>query len=905
MGRPRFLPRHVALGVWMTAATLAPVAEAQQAQQVPPSFQSSVEVTPLDVTVVDDRGRPVTTLTAEDFTVRIDNRARRVVTAEWVALTGASGAAPAPVIPDGYSSNEGASGGRLILLVIDEANIRFGALASIQAAVGRFLEGLQPADRVAAVSTGIGSPSTQFTSNRELVRQAVSRMAGQRRKDGSTGFGVYISLSEAMDIDRGDGLTLQRVVGRECAGLSDVQLTLCIGQVESEAMITAQDGRTEARQTITSIRNLLLALRSIREPKTLVFITEGFILGDELASLVELGALAEASRTTLYALKLDEQFQDVSNSRAPTTPFADRQMRTDSLELLTSAARGSMYHIDVGLDTVFSRIDSEMSGYYLLGVESEPADKDGKPHPLRVTVSRRGLTVHARKDVISRPEDQRPRSPREAMIAGLSSPLQLSALPLRIITFALRGPEPSKVQLLIHADVGASYATSRVVSLGYIISDREGRVVDSQIGDGRLPPIMTGVPSPLQYSAGASLAPGEYTIKLVVAEGDRVGSVEHVVQAKLVDANGLELSDLVAGGPVDNQDLLRPTVGHTINFGTLHGYVEAYGADGSQAQVRYEVAARPDSEALLSADATGRPAGPERTIFSELLSVRQLPPGKYVLRAVITSNAGRGVDETMLRTFEIAPPPVLMTSAEGLSGGALMPTDLYLPVGEGLLARAFRPEEVVEPSTLKLFRDRVETDRQGAFDDGVRALGRGEFPTAENSFKKVINVDADSTSALVYLGATFAASGHDTEAAGAWQTSLIEGGDVPEIYRWLGDALLRTNNLGDARNILLEAAEKWPADARFAKPLALLYATFGQGREAVRTLGRHIEYDPSDTEALALAVEWMYHLRLSNATAYSRPEDLKRARAYAERYAATKGQQQALVRQWLEYLEKS
>ncbi len=205
---------------------------------------------------------------------------------------------------------------------------------------------------------------------------------------------------------------------------------------------------------------------------------------------------------TLYALKLDEQFQDVSNSRAPTTPFADRQMRTDSLELLTSAARGSMYHIDVGLDTVFSRIDSEMSGYYLLGVESEPADKDGKPHPLRVTVSRRGLTVRARKDVISRPEDQRPRSPREAMIAGLSSPLQLSALPLRLITFALRGPEPSKVQLLIHADVGASYATSRVVSLGYIISDREGRVVDSQIGDGRLPPIMTGVPSPLQVLGG-------------------------------------------------------------------------------------------------------------------------------------------------------------------------------------------------------------------------------------------------------------------------------------------------------------------------------------------------------------------------------------------------------------------
>jgi len=247
---------------------------------------------------------------------------------------------------------------------------------------------------------------------------------------------------------------------------------------------------------------------------------------------------------------------------------------------------------------------------------------------------------------------------------------------------------------------------------------------------------------------------------------------------------------------------------------------------------------------------------------------------------------------------------VLMTSAEGLAAGALMPTDLYLPVAEGLMARAFRREDVVAPATLKVFRDRVAPRGQAAFDAGVQSLGRGDYPSAETSFKSVIDVDADSTAALVYLAATFAASGHDQEAAGAWQTSLIEGSDVPEIYRWLGDALLRQNDLGDARNILQEAVEKWPADARFAKPLAILYATFGQGREAVRTLARHLEHDPADIEALALGVEWMYHLHLSNATAYSRAEDLKRARGYADRYAGTKGVQQALVRQWMEYLEK-
>lgn len=901
MIRTRTASRRLGL-VLLLALAARP--SALDAQQPPPSFQSSVEVTSLDVTVVDDRGGVITDLSPTDFVVRIDNRVRRVVSAEWVPLSGAA-ASPVVAVPKGYSSNENAAGGRLVLIVIDEANIRFGASVSIQASVSRFLDGLEPADRVAAVSTGVGSQSTQFTSNRALVRQAVGRMPGQRRTMASGAFGISVSLSEALDIDRGDGMTRQRVVSRECAGLPpNGPLELCINQVDTDAMMTAQEGRTEARQTLASLRSLLEALRSIREPKTVVFVTEGFILADETSSLIELGALAEASRTTLYALKLDEQSYDVTNARAPTTPFADQRARAESLEILASAARGSLFNVTTGIDAAFKRIQSEMSGYYLLGVESEPPDKDGKAHPLRVTVSRRGLTVRSRKDVISRPEDVRPRAPREAMIAALTSPLQLSALPLRLITFSLRGPEASKVQLLIHADVGANYSTSRVVSLGYIISDRNGRVVDTQLGDGRLPPVMTGVPSALQYAGGASLDPGEYTIKLAVAEGDRVGSVEHVVQAGLVDANGVELSDLVAGGPTDGQDLLRPTVGSTINFGSLHGYVEAYGTDAGHVQVRYEIAARPDSEALLSADVTGRLAGPGRAIFSQVLPVRQLPPGTYVLRAIVTSNEGRGVDETMLRTFEIAPPPVLMTSAEGLAAGALMPTDLYLPVAEGLMARAFRREDVVAPATLKVFRDRVAPRGQAAFDAGVQSLGRGDYPSAETSFKSVIDVDADSTAALVYLAATFAASGHDQEAAGAWQTSLIEGSDVPEIYRWLGDALLRQNDLGDARNILQEAVEKWPADARFAKPLAILYATFGQGREAVRTLARHLEHDPADIEALALGVEWMYHLHLSNATAYSRAEDLKRARGYADRYAGTKGVQQALVRQWMEYLEK-
>jgi hypothetical protein len=157
---------------------------------------------------------------------------------------------------------------------------------------------------------------------------------------------------------------------------------------------------------------------------------------------------------------------------------------------------------------------------------------------------------------------------------------------------------------------------------------------------------------------------------------------------------------------------------------------------------------------------------------------------------------------------------------------------------------------------------------------------------------------------LTYLAATFAASGHDREAASAWQTALIDGAGIPEIYQWLGDTLLRVHDLPHARAVLEEAVGKWPADPRFAKPLAMLYATMGLGREAVRTMQRHLEAQPADVDALFMGVEWLYNLHTLGVVARSRAEDLKLAHAYASAYERAKGPQVALVKQWLGFIDQ-
>src|SRR5262249_28780629 len=162
--------------------------------------------------------------------------------------------------------------------------------------------------------------------------------------------------------------------------------------------------------------------------------------------------------------------------------------------------------------------------------------------------------------------------------------------------------ERGRVQMLIHADIGSDYAAAKVVSLGYLIADQNGRVVDSRTSDVRLPPVMNGVPSALQYTTGASLPPGDYTLKLAAVQGERVGPVEHQIHAALAEDGGVTLSELMVGGPADASDLLRPTIGYTVNFGSLHGYVEAYGSQADVVTVKYEVAADSKGAPLIKTD---------------------------------------------------------------------------------------------------------------------------------------------------------------------------------------------------------------------------------------------------------------------------------------------------------------
>jgi VWFA-related protein len=899
--RLAFLHSCILAFLHVTAAFSA-AGQAQPSQQEPPRFRASVEVTSLDVTVVDDRGKPVAGLAPEDFTVRVDGIPRKVISAEWVPLVTDAGAPPPPPPPDGYSTNENSTGGRMIVLTVDEPNIRFGGALAIARAANEFVDRLLPSDRVAVAGIGAGAPSTPFTADRQRIKQAISRMTGKKQLTRSTiDLGHNIGLTEAMQVERGDIGLLQVILERECQGLPGPALISCRMEVEVEVHQLARDSVHEGDETMTALRSILLALRGIDGAKTLIFVSEGFILIDP-GFVVELGSLAAAARTSLYVLRLDSTFFDVTNARAPRDPFSDRRTQLEGLEMLVGAARGAVFDVIGKPEGMFERLEAELSGYYLVGVESDPKDRDGKAHPIRVDVARKGAMVRSRRQLLNTPAERRAnRNRRQAAAAALSSPLISAALPLRVASFALQGPERDRVQILIHADIGNDYASSKVTTVAYVISDQNGKVIADTALDARLPPVMSGVPSALQYKTGASLPPGDYTLKLAVVEGERIGTVEHVIHATLPKSDTLTFSELMVGGPLNVGEILQPTIGYQVTFGSVHGYFETYGPGSSDISVEYEIGTDENSPALLNADVAPYAAGEARTIFTRVMPVHQLPPGKYTLRAIVSVD-NRSI-KTLTRGFEVARPKVLMTAADGLGGAAPGDSELFLPVDDQSIRPPFQRQDAIDPETLAVFRDRTPPEVKDAFEQGVAFLSAADYLKAEVAFKRAIQPEVDSTPALAYLAVSFASAGRDQQAASAFQTALVDGDDLPQIYEWLGGTLMRNHDFAEARAMFEEAAAKWPSDMRFAKPLAMLYAMFGRGREAVRSLERYLSDRTDDRDAYYVAVQWLYTLHSTGVVVHSRAQDLQLAREYAAAYEQASGSQVPLVKQWVGFLE--
>jgi len=451
MTRMRFSwSRRVAplsIAVCLALVSVQPAATADQQ----PTFTAAVDLIAVDVQVVDREGFPVASLRPQDFEVSINGRKRRVASADFVQSTSVDGTAPARPVMSGpqatnlWPTTDVAGTGRTYVLAFDTDSFTVQESRDVVAAARGFIRRLQPGDTVGLYTFPIG-PRMEPTLEHNLVSQAVDRIVGRSQSvpgehnlspseiiditsevsrqaslslgrtggGATTGFaagGATSNSSAAALMDIGDGSTLQRVQLRECGSVSSA----CAEMIQTEAATKAFYLEGRATEGLNGLRALVGLLNEQSGRKTVVLFSAGIPATDRPGGRPEVGDLAKvlgqdaaATNTSIYTLHIDNRemrAMSAESRRGGSTPISrSRDMAVGGrlLEEFSGASGGALLRVLLGGgELALDRVFRETSSHYLLGVEPDDADRDGRLRELRVRVlNQRGVTVRSRSWVV-------------------------------------------------------------------------------------------------------------------------------------------------------------------------------------------------------------------------------------------------------------------------------------------------------------------------------------------------------------------------------------------------------------------------------------------------------------------------------------------------------------------------
>lgn len=628
MSRRRSFVWTLPLACGISVAVLAPQ----------PSFRSGTDVLLIDATVLDREGRPIVDLTERDFEVRLDGKARRIVSVQFLGSPSVQSAADPAALSAGrsYTSNVDAALVRpnLIVIVVDQGNITPGNAMSAVRAAAQFVDGLAPQDRVALVALPAPGARIEFTTDRERVRKAGMEIVGRAtRMPGMFTIGVAEALQIAKD-DSPDEDVFTEVVARECAGDRD-----CPQRLRMEARMKAMSLLNNATVSWRALIDLVKALQAVPAPKTLLLLSEGLIadaIEDDVARLSEAAA---AASVTVHALHIESFPFDVTERTITPGLMTDRRISAQGLDLVAGATRGTVLPLAGDPSRAFSRLANELRGTYWIGVEAERGDRDDRYHRIRVDVARPGTTVRARHGFSARAPKSAPS--REASLAELlASPLPATEVPLAATTYTFRDAATGRLRALLAAETGPPAAAGNLIGL---------RVVS---GDGKVIAHVTTAAGST-YTAAVVLDPAQYLLKAAVIDArGRRGTVEHSFEAKLHGTPELQTSELLfaAAGPNATAAVIP----------TFHGPVamslQLYPAAGvrpADVRVTFEIARGGAETVLTRMEGTLTPA-PTHQTAGIVFDASGLDGGEYVASAVVQL-AGRHVARVM-RSFTVRPP---------------------------------------------------------------------------------------------------------------------------------------------------------------------------------------------------------------------------------------------------------
>jgi VWFA-related protein len=532
-----------------------------------PAFRSSREVVTIDVVVRDKDGNVVRGLTQSDFEIREDGQPQQVLaftfqeiadkpslaaqTTDLLAGVEARMAEPARTAPAAAAAapapmpSDALAGRRLIVLLFDVSSMQPEDVQRAVDSARKFVsEQMSAADMVAVATVASNlDVLTDFTSERERVDAALGTLAytdglatdapaaGTLATDEAAAAATD-ETTEASELDMFNNDVRLRALRTLAESLSPIEQKKAIVYFSAGMQRSGQDNIVELRSAINAAVRAHVAIYPID--------TRG------LQAIVPGGDARQASG----------RGQGMFSGRGVAQQFSQLASSQDTLTSLAGDTGGRAFTDTNDFSEAFTRVQRDMSAYYLLGYSSTNTTRDGRFRRVQVRVRRDGLRVEARAGYYAPRDFQHTsRGDRETLLQEqLFAAVSATDLPVLVTGgfFRLAADRyyvPISVAVpgsALPAPTGKDKASLDVLGM---VRDEQGRPVGHirQTMD-----LATGAGATLEgkqvlYESGVTLPPGRFAVKVVVRENASglMGSFEAAVIVPELKQSPVKVSSVV------------------------------------------------------------------------------------------------------------------------------------------------------------------------------------------------------------------------------------------------------------------------------------------------------------------------------------------------------------------------
>jgi len=609
----------------------------------PPQFRSGVQLLTIETTVRDKGGNPVMDLKPSDFTVTIDGKPRAVVFAHFFH------AEPATIVGSGdttvgrYVSNvDSPATGHALVFAIDRDALPPGTERPILESAAAILDRLSPADSVGLVE--IPGRSFEVTRDRTRIADVLRSIVGSPPHRTSA---RHVTWEESKAFDRQNRRVMQEVYARECEH-DDAER--CVLEVNVAARETLSYGRQHAQVLLRALTSVVSQLGVMRAPKHLVLLSAGLPFDPEFVDEFKAFQRAAAeARVTVETIRVHEFTGDAASDVLSSAGFEDPGT-VAGMDTLATMTGGRAFAPAGTAAGVFTRIVSDVTTFYELGVESVATDANGKLHDVTVHVNRANL------ETVARPVVAAPALPPAGALldSALRQPVDVGGVPIAISAYSTFGASGVH-RVVVAAEIGGP-GSPAPAEWGVVVI-RDGKSVASTRG--RIP---ARPQRPQIVTTTMELAEGSYRLRVGAVDAeDGAGTLEiPLTVGALTTSSGARIGDLMIGiasgreleprSRVSGGDEITAVLRMTGPAGTEPaGTVQFVRGGGTTAAATAPLAAMAAANGTFTLQATIDPG--------------VLPPGRYT--ALATLRSGDQVLGRVSRVLEVVPAAAPVSPAAG------------------------------------------------------------------------------------------------------------------------------------------------------------------------------------------------------------------------------------------------